>query len=73
MKGKIQPFFRYLDYRHALRSPGAAGYFEEGRDIGVNYILNGHDTRLALVYQRRDRGQGTSHLDTLLLGAQLQF
>ena len=69
----MQPFFRYLDYRHANKNRAAAGYLEEGIDIGVNYILKGHDARLAVVYQRRDLGAGASHLDTLILGTQLQF
>lgn len=73
VQGRLQPFFRYLGYRHSQRTPGAAGYFEEGVDLGVNYVLRGHDARLALVYQRRDRGPGANHLDTFVLGTQLQF
>lgn len=69
MAGKFQVYFRYQDYN---RRQGTAGV-EEGIDVGTNYVLNGHDARIALAYQRRDTADGTDHVDTFLVGTQLQF
>jgi hypothetical protein len=76
--GRLQPFFRYLDYRRSKKGKAALtalglGALEEGFDAGLNYILDGHNARFTMQYQQRDRGRSQSKLDTILVGTQLQF
>lgn len=68
MAGKFQVYFRYQDYRRPSNVVG----LDEGIDIGTNYLLNGHDARIALAYQRRDGNDGSS-AETFVVGTQLQF
>ncbi len=70
LRGKFQPFFRFQGYNRSERD--ASGVFSQGIDIGTNYILKGHNARFTIAYQNRDLTNGGA-LDTLLLGAQLQF
>ena len=69
VQGRLQPFFRYQDYR---RSNKVVGALEEGYDVGINYLVSGHNARFTLAYQQRDRARANK-LDTVLFGAQLQF
>ncbi|MBI5368828.1 MAG: hypothetical protein HZA54_17465 [Planctomycetes bacterium] len=64
--GKFQPHLRWQDLNDRQRL-----------DVGVNYVIKGHDARLSLIYYHEwnDRvpagGKDTAH--GFLLGAQLQF
>lgn len=63
--GRFQPFVR------TQRFKPDNGLTSKSHDIGVNYVINGHNARLSLVYTRLEVG-GVDR-DKLLLGAQFQF
>jgi hypothetical protein len=71
IKGKFQPFFRFQGYNRAERD--VDGVLTQGIDIGTHFVMKGHNARIALAYQNRDRAGGGGALDTFLIGAQLQF
>jgi len=74
LEGRFQPYFRYLDYNHDFApTPGGPFQFNEGWDLGVNYIMEGHNARVTAVFESRDRAAGLSEIDIFRLGAQLQF
>ena len=66
--GKVQPYVRYSDW-----SP------ETGRDtdeteVGFNYIISGHNTRISVLYQTGDLGSATgTDTDTFKIGLQYQY
>jgi len=70
IQGRLQPHVRYQQYDRDFPAAGAA---EAQVDIGMNYIIDGHNARLVAVYQRRDPGLGQSDIDIVRLGAQFQF
>jgi hypothetical protein len=65
--GKFQPVVRYEQFNADLTKTTQREY-----DIGVNYIIDGHNARLSLVYAK-DEASGTSGSDKVVLGVQLQY
>jgi hypothetical protein len=65
--GKFQPVVRYQTFDADLFA------FEADQwDIGVNYIIKGHNARLSAVWSKLEV-DGLGDNDTITLGAQLQF
>lgn len=65
-KGKLQPHVRYQN----LDITGAAN--ERKRyDLGVNYILSGHNARISFIYANDDTG--TTDINIIRVGLQLQI
>lgn len=64
--GKIQPQIRYQQF-----SPNG-GTKRKRYDYGVNYIINGHDARVSLVYSKDDMGAAPD-TNVFTLGVQLQI
>ncbi len=66
--GKVQPYIRYTDV-----SPDSANDYDE-LDVGFNYIISGHNTRISVMYQTGDlRTTGGRDLDTFKIGLQYQY
>ena len=59
--GQFQPHIRYQEFEDS-------SIF----DVGLNYIIRGHNARLSLVYSNIDI-DGSRSSDQLLLGTQFQF
>lgn len=70
IKGRLQPHTRFQFYDRDFPAVGAA---EQGLDIGMHYVIDGHDARFTVVYQNRDIGGNGPHIDQILFGSQLQF
>lgn len=64
--GKIQPQIRYQQF-----NPDG-GVKRKRYDYGVNYIINGHDARVSLVYSKDDMGAAPD-TNIFTLGVQLQI
>lgn len=64
--GRVQPMARW---QHAI--PAAGGNAADTVDAGLNYILDGHNTRAGLVVQNTNPGAAASQT-TVQLGIQLQ-
>lgn len=65
-KGKLQPHVRYQN----LDLTGTAN--ERKRyDLGVNYILSGHNARISFIYANDDNG--ATDINIIRLGVQLQI
>lgn len=66
--GKIQPYVRYSD-----QSPDAGRDTDE-TEVGFNYIISGHNTRISVLYQKGDLGSATGgDIDTFKIGLQYQY
>ncbi len=65
--GQFQPFFRYQSFDNDLAHATADEY-----DLGVNYIISGHNARVSLDYSKNEGG-GTQDFDRFIGGIQLQF
>jgi len=65
--GQFQPFFRYQDYDNDLTKKSSKEY-----DVGVNYVIDGHNARISLDYSKND-GTGVASFDRFIAGLQLQF
>ena len=66
--GKLQPVFRYQELD---RESGAT---HDRYDIGVNYIISGHNARISAIYSKDDDpGLGINNVDRFKLGLQLQL
>ncbi len=54
---------------------GTAFGFDEGIDLGVHYIMDGHNARLTAAWEQRNLGSvlGTDNFDAFRFGAQVQF
>ncbi len=68
--GKVQPYVRFVE-----NSPNDADD-SDLTEVGVNYVISGHNARLNLNYNTGDAnisGYPGSDVDTLSFGAQLQF
>lgn len=66
--GKIQPYVRYTDV-----SPDSGSDSDE-LDVGFNYIISGHNTRISVMYQTGDlRTGGGKDLDAFKIGLQYQY
>ncbi len=75
--GKLQPMTRYEHMNRACASD-ADGCSLDTVDVGVNYVIDGHKNRLALVYRHMtgdDDGDDTTveDSDTVQLGVQIQM
>jgi hypothetical protein len=57
-------------YQHAV--PASGGDATKTIDAGLNYILDGHSTRAALVVQNMSPPGGGSSTTTVQLGIQIQ-
>lgn len=66
--GKLQPFVRYQ-----RSSPDAANRDVSAYDIGLNYVIAGHNARLSAVYTNTDSDATGSKIDKFLIGAQFQY
>jgi hypothetical protein len=59
--GEFQPFVRYEGFDSLNGSARAPASTNARRyDIGVNYVMEGHNARISLVYTHEDFGAGTS-------------
>lgn len=65
--GQLQPNVRYerLD-----RDTGGA---HKRWDVGLNYVIDGHNARVSLIYGREDPGPGLNSFNSFQLGVQLQI
>ena len=70
IEGQFQPYFRFMDFD---RDFPANGETEEGLDFGLNYIIDGHNAQISVVYGRREPGPGAGNYDLVRIAAQLQF
>lgn len=53
--GQFQPTFRYQGFSDAKAGGNTVGDHDQSRyDIGVNYIISGHNARVSLVYSHTD-------------------
>ncbi|MFQ5673634.1 MAG: hypothetical protein ACE5G9_11105 [Nitrospinales bacterium] len=71
--GQIQPYVRYQEFnRDSTNRVGERGRHDriEG---GINYIIDGHNAKIALFYFSDDPGPGQPNADTIKIGAQVQF
>ncbi|MFP6582906.1 MAG: porin, partial [Candidatus Hydrogenedentota bacterium] len=59
--GKFQPHVRYQEFED-----------DSQYDLGVNYVINGHNARVSLVYSLI-KDDGTSDSSQIVLGTQFQF
>ncbi|MDA1015213.1 MAG: hypothetical protein O3A00_12260 [Planctomycetota bacterium] len=74
MCGRFQPFIRYQDYNRDFTGAGPFA-FDEGLDLGVHFIIDGHNARLSAVWEQRElnTAAGAGDISILRVGAQLQF
>jgi hypothetical protein len=74
LDGRFQPYVRYLDYHHDFGTAAAGAFvFDDGIDIGLNYIIDGHNARLTAVWEQRELGAANRTIDAFRIGAQVQF
>ncbi|MCB5187128.1 OprO/OprP family phosphate-selective porin [Methylobacillus caricis] len=66
--GKFQPYARYQKFD----VDGNIGADQKEYDIGLNYIIDGHNARISTVYTKT-KTQGISDIDRFTVGLQLQF
>lgn len=64
--GRFQPFVRYQQFE-----PDSAAADTEVWDVGVNYVIKGHDARITAMYSRTETG--TVDTDKFVVGVQLQY
>ncbi len=65
--GKFQPYMRYQSFDSDLINVTSTQ-----QDLGVNYILNGHNARVSATYTKND-SDTTTATDKFVVGLQLQF
>ncbi|MEC7641652.1 MAG: hypothetical protein VYC17_05800 [Nitrospinota bacterium] len=66
--GKLQPVFRYQELDRQV------GTEHDRYDIGVNYIIAGHNARISAIYSKDDDPSlGINNVDRFKLGLQLQL
>lgn len=68
--GQVQPFVRYQRFDRDL-SDSTAEVF----DVGLNYVIRGHDARLSAFWSRTadDRPAPDAEVDTFVVGVQFQI
>lgn len=66
--GKFQPFVRYQ-----RSSPDGPNNEVKAYDLGLNYVIAGHNARLSAVYTSTDSEVTGKKLDKFLVGAQFQY
>ena len=69
ISGRLQPFSRYQSYD---RTNFIAGSLVRQTDVGVNYIMHGHNARVAAFWAEQDF-EGGMERDLFRIGVQLQF
>lgn len=65
--GKFQPYARYQSFDNDL-----ANTTTKQTDLGVNYVIKGHNARLSLNYGKTEV-TAAADVDTVTVGVQLQF
>ncbi|GAB7563201.1 hypothetical protein LG202_12400 [Methylobacillus methanolivorans] len=66
--GKFQPYGRYQKFD----ADGTIGRDQKEYDVGLNYIIDGHNARISTVYTKT-KTEGLSDIDKFTVGLQLQF
>ena len=69
ISGRFQPFSRYQSFD---RTNFTGGNQIRQTDVGVHYIMYGHNARVSAFWARQDLANGTD-IDLFRLGVQLQF
>ncbi len=76
--GKLQPYFRFQKFDQdstpagGNSAPAVMAAISKQYDLGINYIIDGHNTRVSATYTR-NQSSGTEDLDKFVVGLQLQF
>jgi hypothetical protein len=71
--GQLQPHIRYQGFDEVETSPRNPTASNEARwDIGVNYVMSGHNARVSMVYTHRGFS-GPSKEGMFTIGTQFQF
>ena len=80
--GKFQPSFRYMQFDadstkgDGVNSANIASSDTKQYDLGLNYIIDGHNARLSAVYSKTEKevsGGADTDSDKIILGVQLMF
>jgi hypothetical protein len=66
--GKLQPVARYQQYDVSLTNQKLKQY-----DVGLNYIIKGHNARVSLEYSHQTDNTPAPNNDRVTVGVQLQF
>ena len=76
LSGRLQPFVRLQQYDRQFYVRAATGgdnrRFRNGMDVGVNYIMYGHNARISILYGQRGI-QGGGEAGLVQIGMQFQF
>ncbi len=67
ISGKLKPLFWYQEYDHKF------GGVQHQWELGLQYVIAGHNARVSLVYGRQDPGSGFSTVNIVRFGIQLQI
>lgn len=76
--GKLQPYFRFQKFDQdstpagGRSAPAVMAAISKQYDLGINYIIDGHNTRVSATYTR-NQSSGAEDLDKFVVGLQLQF
>ncbi len=73
--GKIQPYYRYQDFKPDAIANGTAlgqSVASHKNDVGINYIIKGDDARVTVAYEQTNRA-GLPGINAFIIGAQLQY
>ncbi|MFQ5717144.1 MAG: hypothetical protein ACE5GQ_08590, partial [Nitrospinales bacterium] len=71
--GRLQPHIRYQSFnRDSTNGIGNTGVRKK-IEGGVNYIIDGHNARLALILGNEEPGPGLENIQSVKLGVQLQL
>ena len=76
--GKFQPYFRFQKFDQdntpagGSSAPAVMAAISKQYDLGINYIIDGHKTRVSATYTS-NQFSGAEDLDKFVLGLQLQF
>lgn len=66
--GEIQPFVRYQNFERKLSNSTIDAY-----DVGVNYIIKGHNAKFSLYFNQTDDDLAPEPIDMYVFGVQLQI
>lgn len=67
--GQFQPFLRYQEFKRDVTSTK-----NEQSDVGVNYVISGHNARISAVYSKlKDPLATKTDRNQFILGVQLQY
>jgi hypothetical protein len=69
--GRFRPYCRYQQYNYDYVL-AAAGQYDQGVDVGTEYVLNGPNARLTAVWSQRDIVLG-NRVQIFRIGAQVIF